>query len=95
MFSPLFDRQFTRCEQFVFEMESDQDFPSTFSKLNVNAVEFVPSFAATTKEPDEEQDENAKPIIETPENNGNGESYANLIDKFERRKNLPHRREMK
>lgn len=73
----LFDRQIRSSKQFTFEMESDQEFPSTFSKLNVNAVEFVPSFAATTaREPDAASEENAKPLIETPENNGNGEFYT-------------------
>lgn len=62
-------------------MESDPDFPSTFSKLNVNAVEFVPSFAATTaKESDSGDEESAKPTTETPENNGNGELSNNQIE---------------
>jgi hypothetical protein len=62
-------------------MESEQEINSTFSTLNVNAVEFVPSFGTVVvKEADLTPEESAKPIMETPEkpeNNGNGESYAN------------------
>lgn len=62
-------------------MESDPDFPSTFSKLNVNAVEFVPSFAApSSKESDSGDEESTKPTTETPENNGNGELSNNQIE---------------
>jgi hypothetical protein len=57
-------------------MESDQEFQSTFSKLNVNAVEFVPNFtsfaAATAKDPEPALEESPKPPIEMTENNGNG-----------------------
>jgi Ataxin-2 C-terminal region len=60
-------------------MESEQEIHSTFSKLNVNAVEFVPSFGTVAvKEADPApEEESAKPVMETPENNGNGELYAN------------------
>lgn len=61
-------------------MESDQEIHSTFSTLNVNAVEFIPSFAATTASSTSDSetggDDNVKPAIEMSENNGNGESYA-------------------
>jgi hypothetical protein len=52
-------------------MGDDQELQKTtsqFSTLNVNAVEFVPSFASKTID----DPPPAKPIIETPENNGNG-----------------------
>lgn len=76
----LFDRQLARAKQYPFEMESDSEFPSTFSKLNVNAVEFVPSFAATTaKDSDSADEEGVKPENEAPENNGNGELPPNLV----------------
>lgn len=74
-------------------MESE-DMQSNFSTLNVNAVEFVPSFAATVttaNEPDDPAEEDATAPVEVPENNGNGESYANSINIFDRRKFLPHR----
>lgn len=78
-------------------MESDSDIQSTFSTLNVNAVEFVPSFgpsfaATTAQDPETAIEESAKPVVEMTENNGNGESYANVIDVFEGRKFLPHRK---
>lgn len=66
-------------------MENDQDIHtvgSQFSTLNVNAVEFVPnfgpcpSFASQVKDVDnittDEDPPPVKPIVETPENNGNG-----------------------
>jgi Ataxin-2 C-terminal region len=63
--------------KFSFAMESDQ-LNSSFSTLNVNAVEFVPSFgptfaSTTATSPDTISEENAKPVVVTPENNGNGE----------------------
>lgn len=70
-------------------MESE-DLPSSFSTLNVNAIEFIPNFGApaapTAKEPETKVDDGAKPVAEVPENNGNGESYANYFDVFKRRK---------
>jgi Ataxin-2 C-terminal region len=42
---------------------------SQFSTLNVNALEFVPSFACPKTIDDPPP---GKPVIETPENNGNG-----------------------
>lgn len=53
-------------------MESEQEIHSTFSTLNVNAVEFVPNFGAPpVKDPETMIEENAKPPVETTENNGN------------------------
>lgn len=71
-------------------MESDSEI-QTFSKLNVNAVEFVPSFGPTfaataAQEPETTNEESAKPVVEMTENNGNGESYAKIIDVFEKEK---------
>lgn len=61
-------------------MESEQEIHSTFSTLNVNAVEFVPNFGAPpVKDPETMNEENAKPAVETPENNGNGKSDAQTI----------------
>jgi hypothetical protein len=61
-------------------MENDQDINDTafkLSTLNVNAVEFVPSFGITavskTIEDDPPPVEAPKATVETPENNGNGE----------------------
>jgi hypothetical protein len=57
-------------------MDNEQEVSSIFSKLNVNAVEFVPSFAASVMK-------NSDPIIESEsrqageqpsENNGTGKS---------------------
>ena len=68
-------------------MESDQEIHSTFSTLNVNAVEFVPSFGPsfatpTAKDPDTTiEDEIPKPQVEMPENNGNGESEGDFREK--------------
>lgn len=76
-------------------MESDSDIQSTFSTLNVNAVEFVPSFGAPSFAAQESEttiEDSAKPVVEMTENNGNGKFYANVIDVFERRKFLPHRK---
>lgn len=63
-------------------MENDQEIHkigSQFSTLNVNAVEFVPSFtvAPSQKDIEEPSIEDPPPSIqskpvETPENNGNG-----------------------
>lgn len=62
-------------------MESEQEIHSTFSTLNVNAVEFVPNFGAPpVKDPETMIEENAKPAVETTENNGNGKSSAKTID---------------
>lgn len=74
---------------FVFDMESEQDsIHSTFSTLNVNAVEFVPNFGAPpVKDPETMIEENAKPPIETPENNGNGKTH---IDVFVSEENFCH-----
>jgi Ataxin-2 C-terminal region len=74
-------------------MESDQDINSTFSTLNVNAIEFIPSFASTTassvSDSDTGGEESVKPVTETIENNGNGESYAKQISGcFVRRKKI-------
>lgn len=58
-------------------MESEQEIHSTFSKLNVNAVEFVPnfgSFGGNAAEPESTIEEVAKPDVVMSENNGNGES---------------------
>lgn len=58
-------------------MESEQEIHSTFSKLNVNAVEFVPnfgSFGGNAAEPESTVEEVAKPDVVMSENNGNGES---------------------
>lgn len=64
-------------------MESEQEIHSTFSTLNVNAVEFVPNFGAPpVKDPETMIEENAKPTVETPENNGNGKSYAQTVHVF-------------
>jgi len=62
-------------KQFQIEMESDSEI-QTFSKLNVNAVEFVPSFgpsfaATAAQEPETTNEESAKPVVEMTENNGN------------------------
>ena len=59
-------------------MESEQEIHSTFSKLNVNAVEFVPNFGTVVKEAEPESEEELKEVMETPENNGNGKSRARL-----------------
>jgi hypothetical protein len=53
-------------------MESESEIASTFSTLNVNAVEFIPSFSSTTKESDKPMEEITQTPSETPENNGNG-----------------------
>lgn len=65
-------------------MESDQEVHSAFSRLNVNAIEFVPSFgfaAPPAIEPDTTIEETLNAQVETPENNGNGEWRAirNLV----------------
>lgn len=53
---------------------------------------FGPAFATTTAQESETTiEESAKPVVEMTENNGNGESYANIIDVFEK-KILPHRK---
>lgn len=63
-------------------MESDSDLQSSFSTLNVNAVEFVPNFGppsagnTSSDEVETTPNESAKTVIETSENNGNGKSYA-------------------
>lgn len=65
-------------KRLTIDMESEQEIVSPFSTLNVNAVEFVPSFGAVAvKEPEPAPEESAKPVMETPENNGNGESCTN------------------
>lgn len=54
-------------------MENDQEINETANKiftLNVNAVEFVPSFAKTIEDPPPVAAPKAP--AETPENNGNG-----------------------
>lgn len=58
-------------------MEDDQDVNETsikISTLNVNAVEFVPSFGSFTKTIDDDEPPVSEPksTEETPENNGNG-----------------------
>jgi len=60
-------------------MENDQEIHkigSQFSTLNVNAVEFVPSFVTTTKDIDSSIEDPPPSVqtmpVETPENNGNG-----------------------
>lgn len=64
-------------------MESEQEIHSTFSTLNVNAVEFVPNFGAPpVKDPETMIEENAKPPVETPENNGNGKLNVLTVDVF-------------
>lgn len=81
-------------------MESDSDLQSSFSTLNVNAVEFVPNFgppsvgSTTADESETTSDDSAKPVIETPENNGNGKSYAKLQSDVssKEKKILPHRK---
>lgn len=52
-------------------MESESEIASTFSTLNVNAVEFIPSFS-TAKESDIPMEGVNQASAETPENNGNG-----------------------
>jgi hypothetical protein len=62
-------------------MESEQELHSTFSTLNVNAVEFVPSFGgAVVKDPESASEEPQKAVVETPENNGNGEFCGDLLE---------------
>jgi hypothetical protein len=69
----------------LVKMENDQDIHkvgSQFSTLNVNAVEFVPSFGMSPPQPQKDietgdTDEPPPPVaptkpIETTENNGNG-----------------------
>lgn len=55
-------------------MESEQETSSIFSKLNVNAVEFVPSFSTTpaaTMNPETDDDSDTqKASVEQPRNNG-------------------------
>lgn len=59
-------------------MESESEMSSVFSKLNVNAVEFVPSFsspsaAPTTADTEAEMNDTAdtpKMVVEQPKNNG-------------------------
>lgn len=53
------------------KMESESEIASTFSTLNVNAVEFIPSFS-TAKESDIPMEGVNQASAETPENNGNG-----------------------
>ena len=61
-------------------MENDQDIHkigSQFSTLNVNAVEFVPSFVVSAPKDIESSIEDPPPSVqskpvEAPENNGNG-----------------------
>lgn len=63
-------------------MESEQEIHSTFSKLNVNAVEFVPnfgSFGSNAAEPESTIEEVAKPDVVMSENNGTGESRLDEI----------------
>jgi Ataxin-2 C-terminal region len=74
-------------------MESDQEIHSTFSTLNVNAIEFIPSFASTTagstSDSETGGEESSKPAAEMIENNGNGESYAKQVSVvFVRRKKI-------
>lgn len=62
-------------------MESEQEIHSTFSKLNVNAVEFVPnfgSFGPNSAEPESTIEEIAKPDVVMSENNGSGESLDEI-----------------
>lgn len=59
-------------------MENDQDVNDTaikISTLNVNAVEFVPSFVTTVSKSIDDPPPVAAPKAnaETPENNGNGQ----------------------
>lgn len=61
-------------KRLTIDMASEQDLHSTFSTLNVNAVEFVPSFGAVpVKEPEPVDEEPQKAVVEMTENNGNGE----------------------
>lgn len=57
------------------EMENEPEVTKTisqFSSLNVNAVEFVPSFVNVVSKTIEDPPPPPKPVIETPENNGTG-----------------------
>lgn len=57
-------------------MENDQQVQKAtaqFSSLNVNAVEFVPSFVKEVTKTVEDPPPPPKPVIETTENNGTGE----------------------
>lgn len=65
-------------------MENDQEVTKTalqFSSLNVNAVEFVPSFACPKEvsKTIEDPPPPPKPVIELPENNGTGEFLSEKI----------------
>lgn len=55
-------------------MESEQETSSIFSKLNVNAVEFVPSFSTTAsalKDPEvDDESDTQKSNVEQSKNNG-------------------------
>lgn len=84
-------------------MENDQDVNETsikISTLNVNAVEFVPSFVITKTIEDPPPVSAVKATAETPENNGNGEFLVAIIQQFTfssrdrnvRKKKLPHQK---
>lgn len=74
-------------------MESESDMSSVFSKLNVNAVEFVPSFsspsaAPTTADTEAEMNDTSdtqKMVVEQPKNNGTCKSEREICVKFPRR----------
>jgi Ataxin-2 C-terminal region len=84
-------------------MENDQDIHkigSQFSTLNVNAVEFVPSFCvSSTKDiPNEDPPPAPRPVIETPENNGNGKKlFVSLCNAHSiiKKKKLPHQKSVR
>lgn len=64
-------------------MENDQEstevgskLPTQFSSLNVNAVEFVPSFVISKTVEDPPPVSAPKSAAETPENNGNGKALV-------------------
>lgn len=71
-------------------MESESDMQSVFSKLNVNAVEFVPSFsspsaAPTTADTEAEMNDTSdtqKMVVEQPKNNGTCKSKREIRVKF-------------
>lgn len=71
-------------------MESESDMSSVFSRLNVNAVEFVPSFsspsaAPTTSDTEAEMNDTSdtlKMVVEQPKNNGTCKSKREICVNF-------------